>query len=181
MASRRRKGWYVTSLDLQLGIVQESIPPDVYYDAFPTDTDVELVVFGLSYKCWRCHEVSTPIVALAERFAGKVCDDLVVCADEVTRRLAWGLVPGSARSFFRVGEVKPRYSKTFGKEYLSNGCFACDALFGDYFLIVESLPEVLATEGIAGLVPLAGGVVHESVWNLALFAHFANGDSPDCC
>ncbi|MGB9113297.1 MAG: hypothetical protein WCF24_11295 [Acidimicrobiales bacterium] len=172
----------MTSLDLQLGIVQESVPPDVYYDAFPTGSDVQLVVFGLSYQCWRCHEISTPIVALLQRFGGRVFDDdLVVADDEVMRRLAWGLVPETARSFFRVGEVKPRYSTTLGKEYLSNGCASCDALFGDHFLIVESLPEVLATEGIAGLIPLAASSLHESAWNLALFAHFSNRVGPDCC
>ena len=101
MASRGRKGSYVTSLDLQLGIVGESGPSDVYYDAFPTDSDVELVVFGLSYQCWRCHEISTPIVALLQRFGGRVFDDdLVVADDEVMRRLAWDSSPSRpARSF----------------------------------------------------------------------------------
>eukprot|EP00456_Euglypha_rotunda_P062931 TRINITY_DN53120_c1_g1_i1.p1 TRINITY_DN53120_c1_g1~~TRINITY_DN53120_c1_g1_i1.p1 ORF type:complete len:165 (-),score=20.72 TRINITY_DN53120_c1_g1_i1:65-559(-) len=32
-----------------------------------------------------------------------------------------------------VGEIKLRFSKTAGYDYLSNGCAHCDALFGDFF------------------------------------------------
>ena len=32
-----------------------------------------------------------------------------------------------------IGEVKPRYSKTLGGSYLSNGCIHCDALQGRFF------------------------------------------------
>jgi hypothetical protein len=35
-----------------------------------------------------------------------------------------------------VGAIKSRYSKTIGAFYLSNGCYHCDAIQGDFFISV---------------------------------------------
>jgi hypothetical protein len=32
-----------------------------------------------------------------------------------------------------IGCIKPRFSKTQGRSYMSNGCFHCDALIGEFF------------------------------------------------
>jgi hypothetical protein len=32
-----------------------------------------------------------------------------------------------------VGSVKPRFGKTQGRSYVSNGCFHCDALIGEFY------------------------------------------------
>lgn len=37
----------------------------------------------------------------------------------------------------KVGQLKQRYSKTVKESYLSHGCYYCDALFGDFFLLHE--------------------------------------------
>ncbi|MEO9851890.1 MAG: competence protein CoiA family protein [Reichenbachiella sp.] len=39
----------------------------------------------------------------------------------------------------KIGEVKGRYSKTANETYLSFGCYYCDAIFGDWFRMEESL------------------------------------------
>jgi hypothetical protein len=36
---------------------------------------------------------------------------------------------------FGVGPIQKRYSKTIGSAYLSNGCFHCNALMGNFFLM----------------------------------------------
>ncbi len=33
----------------------------------------------------------------------------------------------------KIGKVKPRFSRTLGHSYMSNGCYRCDALIGDFF------------------------------------------------
>lgn len=39
----------------------------------------------------------------------------------------------------KVGQLKKRYSKTVHDNYLSHGCFYCDAIFGDFYLITEKI------------------------------------------
>lgn len=34
-----------------------------------------------------------------------------------------------------VGQLKSRYSQTRGRSYISNGCYHCDALFGQHYEI----------------------------------------------
>ncbi len=38
-----------------------------------------------------------------------------------------------------IGIIKTRYSKTIHESYLSNGCYYCDALQGDFFIRNEFL------------------------------------------
>ena len=33
----------------------------------------------------------------------------------------------------KIGEIKPRFSRTLGRAYMSNGCHRCDALIGEFF------------------------------------------------
>jgi hypothetical protein len=130
-----------------------------------TTAELELVVFGLTYRCWRCEETSTPIVALAQRRDGRMREeDLLDCSGAPLLAYAFALLPDDARRRFGVGEVKERYSKTAGAEYLSNGCASCDALFGDFYLFHEDLAEVLSTNGLEGLVELHAASITPLEW-----------------
>ena len=42
----------------------------------------------------------------------------------------------------RLGEVKPRYSKTVGDSYTSFGCYKCDSIFGDWFVMEAEMEAV---------------------------------------
>jgi competence protein CoiA len=33
----------------------------------------------------------------------------------------------------KIGEIKPRFSRTQGCSYISNGCYQCDAIIGEFF------------------------------------------------
>jgi hypothetical protein len=139
--------------------------------------ELELVVFGLTYRCWRCEETSTPIVALAQRRDGKVDEeDLLDCASEPMLAYAFGLVSEGTRRRFRVGAVKRRYSRTAGAAYLSNGCATCDALFGDFYLFHEDLAEVLATDGLDGLVELVTLQITPVEWYSVVQRFFSESD-----
>jgi len=36
-------------------------------------------------------------------------------------------------SNLEIGRIKPRFSKTRGRSYVSNGCFHCDVLVGEFY------------------------------------------------
>jgi hypothetical protein len=124
---------------------------------------VDVVLLGLPYRCWRCGEVSTPIVAMVEPGADLFAEGLVLCDDEELLALAWRYLPAAARERWRVGEVRRRHSKTVGAAYLSNGCASCGALFGA-FPLHEELVEAFATEGAGALVELAVVEMPTSSW-----------------
>lgn len=127
---------------------------------------VDVVLLGLPYRCWRCGDVSTPIVGMAEPGGDIFSEALVVCDDEELLALAWQHLPAEARERWRVGEVRRRHSRTAGTAYLSNGCASCGALFGA-FPLHEELVEALATEGATALVELAVVEMPASTWTEA--------------
>ena len=127
---------------------------------------VAVAVFGLPYRCWRCADVSTPIVGMAEPGGDVFSEELVVCDDEELLGLAWQYLPAETRERWRVGEVRRRHSRTAGTAYLSNGCASCGALFGA-FPLHEELVEALATEGAGALVELAVVSMPTSTWTEA--------------
>jgi hypothetical protein len=127
---------------------------------------VAVVIFGLPYRCWRCGDVSMPIVGMAEPGGDVFSEEFVVCDDEELLGLAWQYLPAEARERWRVGEVRRRHSRTVGAAYLSNGCAACGALFGA-FPLHEELVEALATEGATALVELSVVEMPTSSWTEA--------------
>ena len=55
-----------------------------------------------------------------------------------------GLVEAMKKSLagqFDLGEIKPRFSRTLNRSYMSNGCVHCDALFGQHFEIQARYAE----------------------------------------
>ena len=80
--------------------------------------------------CWKCGVV-TRIVTCIEVFVGPhrfqltvldlndFPDLLASCQDRIPK--------GSS-----IGVIKPRYSKTQERNYMSNGCYDCDALIGEF-------------------------------------------------
>ena len=127
---------------------------------------VDVMLLGLPYRCWRCGDVSTPIIGMAEPGADVHSEEFVVCEDEEELALAWQHLSAEARERWRVGEVRRRHSRTAGTAYLSNGCASCGALFGA-FPLHEELVEALATEGAAALVELAVVEMPASTWTEA--------------
>lgn len=115
---------------------------------------VQVVLFGLPYPCWRCRAVSLALVALGEDGGALDDDDLLVCDDPRVLAFADDLVSDEVRRLGPIGAIKPRYSKRTGQAYLSNGCASCDAIFGEFPLFHEEVPQVLALGGVAGLVRL---------------------------
>lgn len=54
------------------------------------------------------------------------------------------ILKSEAGKHLRLGEIRNRYSRAAGHEYLSFGCYFCDALFGQ----VHLFPEKIAARGL---------------------------------
>jgi hypothetical protein len=115
-------------------------------------TRVDLI--GVEEMCWRCRRPTVALIGVRPH-DGRRAGSLESCQDEKVLAYAAAALPAEAAARMGVGPVKPRFSRTRNGEYLSNGCVHCDALLGDFYLYHETLPEVLALEGFAGLVTIA--------------------------
>ena len=91
-------------------------------------------------------------------------DELLQTSDPTALAFAAAHLPAGAS---QVGEIKERASRTAGETYLSNGCFHCDALLGNFFLFHEELLELLVSEGAMGLRALATISVPATEWEVA--------------
>jgi competence protein CoiA len=91
--------------------------------------------------CWKCQKetrvVMSLVFAASRVFPG--CADIELTihsfADDLEDGVpvVMGLLPAPLMKRHGVGAIKPRYSKTDGRSYLSNGCAHCDALQGKFF------------------------------------------------
>lgn len=88
---------------------------------------------GAFIKCWKCdawtNVVSDVLLSADWGEPVHVGLDSLGRYPELLR-----LLPLDKLKPFKVGTIKLRYSKTEGGSYLSNGCVACDALQGKFFL-----------------------------------------------
>ena len=112
---------------------------------------IDLELLGLPTACWKCGRSTVALVAMSPMGARQE-DELFQTDEPAALAFAAAHLPVGVS---RVGEIKERTSRTAGKTYLSNGCFHCDALLGNFFLFHEELPEILVNEGAAGLEVLA--------------------------
>ncbi|MBY8849781.1 hypothetical protein K7G98_15410, partial [Saccharothrix sp. MB29] len=76
--------------------------------------------------------------------------------DEDILRHALGLLTDDVRAATSTGVVKSRYSHTEKRSYLSNGCFHCDMLLGNFHLYHRELREAIEHDA---LVTIARGAV----------------------
>jgi Competence protein CoiA-like family len=81
--------------------------------------------------CWKCGVV-TRIVTFIEVFVGPHRFQLRV-SDLTDFPDLWASCQDRIPKGSSIGVIKPRYSKTQERSYLSNGCNDCDALIGEHF------------------------------------------------
>lgn len=91
-------------------------------------------------ECWRCKKTTGLVIDLcfaASRVlqgAADVTADIYDFDDEGRgAALLMSTLPAEALARYGIGPIKPRYSRTEGQSYLSNGCIHCDALQGRFY------------------------------------------------
>ncbi len=87
-------------------------------------------------ECWKCHKATNVVVGIELRVEEyKIFYDFPFLIDSV-------LDTDKFKQYSEknnIGIIKTRYSKTIHESYLSNGCYYCDALQGDFFIRNEFL------------------------------------------
>ena len=90
--------------------------------------------------CWRCKKTTGLVIDLcfaASRVlpgAADVTANIYDFDDEGRgAALLISTLPVETLARHGIGQIKPRYSRTEGRPYLSNGCIHCDALQGRFF------------------------------------------------
>jgi hypothetical protein len=97
----------------------------------PIGAEATVSVRAGCLPCWSCGAETTIITGVDVAFGAQelsfTIPDLGEHAqplESVLRRLSGDL---------EVGSIKPRFSKTQDRSYVSNGCFHCGALIGEFF------------------------------------------------
>lgn len=98
-------------------------------------------VNAATISCWRCKKPTGVVMGLTFA-ASRILpghSDIPTTIYEMSDSLPGGdavvmsMLPASLLRQHGIGVIKPRYSKTAGEKYLSNGCIHCDALQGSFF------------------------------------------------
>ena len=91
---------------------------------------VQVVVRGIDSTCWKCQQPTRCVVAVHDAGAER-SDDWVWFENKHALAFARKLLLRAGQARF-AGTIKPRFSRTAGGAYLSNGCEHCDAIQGDW-------------------------------------------------
>lgn len=109
----------------------------------PKKMNVDTGLIIIEDYCWKCGKKISLVSGLLSINKKKNFEHFYKF-NEVSATIASILTPNLKKKY-HIGEIKQRYSKTVQNKYLSNGCYYCDAIYGDFFLKEETL-EFLVTE-----------------------------------
>lgn len=91
--------------------------------------------------CWKCKRYTSVVLRISFA-ASRIlpgCFDIPMSIYDFDKNLPGGhaalasILPANLLRQHEIGTVKPRWSKTQAREYMSNGCIHCDALQGSFF------------------------------------------------
>jgi|JI9StandDraft_1071089.scaffolds.fasta_scaffold61099_2 hypothetical protein len=103
---------------------------------------VDLVFYKM--ECWKCHElnhlfyVESPFYSAC--YAKIQPEEALWESNSMEFRpeiieLAQNCVDSRKDLDLKLGQIKPRYSKTVEDSYTSFGCYKCDSIFGDWYVM----------------------------------------------
>jgi hypothetical protein len=120
---------------------------------------VNLVFYKM--ECWKCHElndlfyVESPFYSAC--YAKIQPEEALWASNKMEFRpeiieLAQNFVESRKDLDLKLGQIKARYSKTVGDSYTSFGCYKCDSIFGDWYIMEAKMemsyePQELICQG----------------------------------
>ena len=132
---------------------------------------ITIVFFDMA--CWRCNNVShvfavegeyTSMCGVRMPVAGGMWSAEKFCfRPEILESVKEYLQTPEAEHL-KVGAIKPRYSKTVKKSYMSFGCAYCDAILGDWYVHEAYIDTTYTRSGkeVELLVKVHDPVLYES-------------------
>ncbi|MCO1575487.1 hypothetical protein M8C13_06915 [Crossiella sp. SN42] len=119
-----------------------------------------LVVRGMPIQCWRCKSDDMAVVVIHhDCYIGTPGYGLVITDEELSLAYARELLQIAAHP--QAETIKVRFSRTASDSYLSNGCTACDSLFGASFVSADL--NTLLHEDAIGTLPVLATVEREAL------------------
>ncbi len=91
-------------------------------------------------RCWKCKKETGIVLGVTIKNSTNEEVGFQKFSDEGTPEFLLQTDISEHLRANRIGEIKKRFSKTVGGYYLSNGCYHCDAIMGNFFL-TESFHE----------------------------------------
>jgi hypothetical protein len=103
---------------------------------------VNLVFYEM--ECWKCHELNH--LFYVENPFYSACNAKIKPAEALWEsnsieyrpeiiQLAQKFIESRKDLNLKLGQIKERYSKTVENSYMSFGCYKCDSIFGDWFVM----------------------------------------------
>ncbi|MFI5700883.1 hypothetical protein ACIA78_12640 [Streptomyces xanthochromogenes] len=133
---------------------------------------MSLRVLALDRLCWKCGEATTCVVGLYPSRPSQA-DCYAKTMDESSRVWIKELLEEAGYTQL-ADSIKPRWSATVGRRYLSNGCLHCDALQGD-FPVEEEASDLVREEGVGALSTLLVVEVPAPVWQRVVHGDHGEG------
>ena len=99
-------------------------------------------------ECWKCHKRSHIYFInrlLSSDGISVLCDDVMTANREFEPEVVKAVgqyIKEHTELGIRIGEIKPRFSKTLGYAYPSFGCAFCDSIFGNHY-VQDDIMEVM--------------------------------------
>jgi hypothetical protein len=117
---------------------------------------VKLVFYEMI--CWKCKEsnhlfyVETPFFSSCHakiKPEEALWDSNSIEYKSEIIELAAGFVDIRKDLNLKLGQIKERFSYTVGKSYLSFGCYKCDSIFGDFYVMEAKIDTLYDPKAIS--------------------------------
>lgn len=126
--------------------IQSFIKGDIKFVKEIIVKNIEICFF--EKECWKCHKRSH--IYFINRLLSSdgipvLCDDVMTANREFEPEVVKAVgqyIKEHTELGIRIGEIKPRFSKTLGYAYPSFGCAFCDSIFGNHY-VQDDIMEIM--------------------------------------